>query len=89
MSLVLSLLTSMALEMTQHLTEMSTRTLPGGKGWPVRKADNLIAICEPNVYNSRIKSFFVPFVPSTLLPYNSRYTVYNLHIRKLNRLNPK
>jgi hypothetical protein len=28
------------------LTEMSTRNLPGGKGRPVRKADNLTAICE-------------------------------------------
>jgi hypothetical protein len=29
---------------------MSTRNLPGGKGRPVRKADNLTAICEPTVY---------------------------------------
>jgi hypothetical protein len=32
------------------LTEMSTRNLPGGKGRPVCKADNLTAICEPLVY---------------------------------------
>jgi hypothetical protein len=25
---------------------MSTRNLPGGKEWPVHKADNLTAICE-------------------------------------------
>jgi hypothetical protein len=31
---------------TQPLTEMSTRNLPGGKGQPARKADNLTAICE-------------------------------------------
>jgi hypothetical protein len=31
------------------LTEMSTRNLPGCKGRPVRKADNLTAICEPTV----------------------------------------
>jgi hypothetical protein len=31
----------MALESTQPLTEMSTRNLPGGKGRPARKADNL------------------------------------------------
>jgi hypothetical protein len=37
----------MALESTQPLIEMSTRNLSGGKGRPVRKADNLIAICEP------------------------------------------
>jgi hypothetical protein len=41
----------MALGSTQPLTEMSTtRNIPGGKGRPVRKADNLIAICEPTVY---------------------------------------
>jgi hypothetical protein len=39
----------MALESTQPLTDMSTRNLSGGKGWPARKADNLTAICEPIV----------------------------------------
>jgi hypothetical protein len=34
----------MALGSTQPLTEMSTRNLPGGKGRPARKADNLTAI---------------------------------------------
>jgi hypothetical protein len=34
---------------TQPLTEMSIRNLPGGKGRPARKADNLIAICEQTV----------------------------------------
>jgi hypothetical protein len=36
----------MALGSTQTLTEMSTRNLPGSKGRPARKADNLTAICE-------------------------------------------
>jgi hypothetical protein len=40
----------MALGSTQPLTEMSTRNLPGGKGRPARKADNLTAICEPIVW---------------------------------------
>jgi hypothetical protein len=40
----------MALGSTQPLTEMSTRNLPGGKGRPARKADNLTAICESTVY---------------------------------------
>jgi hypothetical protein len=43
---------TMAPGSTQPLTEMSTRNLPwggGGKGRPVRKADNLTAICEPIV----------------------------------------
>jgi hypothetical protein len=39
----------MALGSTQPLTEMSNRNLPGGKGRPARKADNLTAICEPIV----------------------------------------
>jgi hypothetical protein len=41
----------MSLGLTQPLTEMSTMNLnlPGGKGLPVRKADNLTAICEPIV----------------------------------------
>jgi hypothetical protein len=39
----------MALGSTQRLTKMSTRNISGGKGWPARKADNLTAICEPNV----------------------------------------
>jgi hypothetical protein len=34
---------------TQPLTEMSTKKIPGGKGRPVRKADNLTAICQPIV----------------------------------------
>jgi hypothetical protein len=38
-----------ALGSTQPLTEMRTRNLPGGKGRPVPKADNLTVICEPIV----------------------------------------
>jgi hypothetical protein len=41
---------TMVLGSTQPLTEMSTRNVPGGKNWPARRADNLAAICEPNVY---------------------------------------
>jgi hypothetical protein len=40
---------TMALGSTQPLTEMSTRNLPGGNKWPARRADNLVAICEPNI----------------------------------------
>jgi hypothetical protein len=38
-----------ALRSTKPLTEMNTRNLPGGKGRPEGKADNLTAICEPIV----------------------------------------
>jgi hypothetical protein len=40
---------TMALGSTQPLTEMSTRNFPGGKKRPAHRADNLAAICEPNV----------------------------------------
>jgi hypothetical protein len=39
----------MALGSTQPLTEMSTRNIPGDRGRPARKADNLTAIFEPIV----------------------------------------
>jgi hypothetical protein len=41
----------MALESTQPLTEMSTRNLSGCKKRPVRRDDNLAAICEPKSEN--------------------------------------
>jgi hypothetical protein len=40
---------TMILGSTQPLTEINTRILPGDKGRPAPKADNLIAICEPIV----------------------------------------
>jgi hypothetical protein len=40
---------TMALGSTQPLTKSSTRNLPGGKKRPARRADNLAAICVPNV----------------------------------------
>jgi hypothetical protein len=43
-SIDLILPATLALGLTQPLTEMSTRNLPGGKGRPARKADNLNAI---------------------------------------------
>jgi hypothetical protein len=45
----LNLSRTIALGSTQPLTEMSTRNLPGGKERPARRADNLVAIYEPNV----------------------------------------
>jgi hypothetical protein len=40
---------NMSLGLTEPLTKMSTRNFPGGKGRPGRKADKLIATCEPSV----------------------------------------
>jgi hypothetical protein len=36
---------TIALRLTQLLTEMGTRNLSAGKGRPMRKADNLTAMC--------------------------------------------
>jgi hypothetical protein len=36
----------MTLGATQPLVEVSTKNLPGDKGQPARRADNLTAICE-------------------------------------------
>jgi hypothetical protein len=40
---------TMALELTQPLTKMTTRNLPGGKKRSAHVADNLAATCVPNV----------------------------------------
>jgi hypothetical protein len=40
----------MSLGSTQPLTKMSTKNLPGRKGWPAHKADNLTVICTPTHY---------------------------------------
>jgi hypothetical protein len=40
---------TMALGSNQHLAGMSTRNHPGAKKRPAHRADNLAAICEPNV----------------------------------------
>jgi hypothetical protein len=39
----------MALGSTQPLIEMDIRNIPGDKGRPASKTDNLTAICEPIV----------------------------------------
>jgi hypothetical protein len=54
----------MALGSTQPLTEMRTRNLPGGKGWPTHKGDNLTAICEPIVYKCGSVDVSQPSGPS-------------------------
>jgi hypothetical protein len=41
---------TMALGSTKPLTEMSTSNFPGGKKRPARRADNLAAIYDPNIW---------------------------------------
>jgi hypothetical protein len=40
---------TMARGLTQPVTEISTRNLPGGKKRPARRPDNFAAIYEPNI----------------------------------------
>jgi hypothetical protein len=40
---------TLALGSTQPLTEISIRNLHGGKKRPARRANNLAAICGPNI----------------------------------------
>jgi hypothetical protein len=70
---------TMALRSTQCLTEMSTRNLLGGKGRPVRKADNLTAICEPIVYKmwdyQRLTTQW-----ASMACYRDSFTFFNFYI---------
>jgi hypothetical protein len=67
----------MALCSTQPLTEMTTKNLPGGKGRPARKADNLTAICEPIVYKMwEPRRLTTLWAPTTC--YMDSYTFYLL-----------
>jgi hypothetical protein len=51
---------TMALGSTQPLTEMSTRNLPGDKKRPARRADNVAAVYEPNVWKCGILNLSQP-----------------------------
>jgi hypothetical protein len=42
-----------ALELSQPLTEMSTRNLPGGKGRSAFEAENLTVICVSKLFRKR------------------------------------
>jgi hypothetical protein len=63
------------LRSTQPVTEMSTRSLPGGKGRPARKADKLTVICEliGKCESLNVSQFYGPSrsVTATDLPFNS------------------
>jgi hypothetical protein len=67
----------MALGSTQPLTEMSTRNILGGEGWPARKADNLTVICEPIVYKMWEPQHLTALWVSTAR-YRDTFTLYLL-----------
>jgi hypothetical protein len=67
---------NMALGSTQPLTEMSTRNLPGGKGRPAHKAENLTVICEPIVWKMwEPRSLTTPWASTAC--YRDRFTFYS------------
>jgi hypothetical protein len=67
-SIYLILPDTMALGSTQPLREMSTMNLPGVKGQPARKADNLSGKCgildvlQPYGSSQLVKGIAVPFL---------------------------
>jgi hypothetical protein len=67
----------MALGSTQPLTEMNTRNLPGSKGWPARKADNLTAICEP-IFNKMWDPRLLTTLGAATACYRDSFTLFTL-----------
>jgi hypothetical protein len=67
---------TMAPGSTQPLTEMSTRNIPGGKGRPSLKADNLTAIWEPIVLKMWEPPRPVTEIPLPL-PYIVKFLISN------------
>jgi hypothetical protein len=72
----------MALGSTQPLTEMSTRNFPGGKKRAARRADNLAAIYELNVWNVGVSTSRNPKGLHGL--YRDNFTVTFIFINNVN-----
>jgi hypothetical protein len=66
----------MAPGLTQPLTKMSTRNLPGGRGLPAHKADNLTAICEPTV-QKMWKPRHLTSLSASMACYSNRFNFFS------------
>jgi hypothetical protein len=66
----------MALGSTKPLTVMSTRNLPGGKGRPAPKTDNLTAISDPIV----LKMWEPQNLWASMACYRDSFTLFYLMI---------
>jgi hypothetical protein len=67
---------TLALGWTYPLTEMCTRNLPAGEKQLARKADNLAAIYEPNVWKCGSLNLLQPQGPWGPLPYPSLFAIF-------------
>jgi hypothetical protein len=61
---------------------MSNINLPGDKEWPVRKADNLTAICEVIVYKMWELQHLTTLWASTAC-YRDSFAFYLIYVKKL------
>jgi hypothetical protein len=71
----------MAMRSTQPVTEMNTRNLPGGKGRPARKADNLTDICVPTVYTLILVRLFYCILNLSEWLFSKRLSRQNLCVQ--------
>jgi hypothetical protein len=63
---------TIALGSTQPLTEISTKNLPGGKGWPVRKAGNLTTLWASTARYGNNFTFFTSIRWKWVISFTSR-----------------
>jgi hypothetical protein len=61
---------------------MSTKNLPGGKGRPASRADNLAAICEPNIWKWGTSTYGNPKGLHGLYRDNLTSTLWNMYINE-------
>jgi hypothetical protein len=84
----------MALGLTQPLKKISIRNIPGSKGRPVRKADNLTAICEPTVQNRWVPQRLTTLWASMAyyrdtFNYGSNYMILHVQYRIFFKINDR